>query len=146
MKQSIFLLALAACTFTACTKENDQQLEVPPTKENLAGTYVVGSIIVSYYGAPDRNVTNEVLAQECQRDDTYNLAADGTFSFSDEGVQCSSTRIPTTGAWGLEAGNKLNIDGEAFTIKSFTGKTLTTSDAVTYNGLNSTMVRTYYKR
>lgn len=146
MKQSILLLAMAACTFTACTKSNDEVVNVTLKKENLAGTYVVGSIVLSTYGAADQNVTNEVLAEECQRDDTYNLAADGSLTFSDEGMQCSNTRIPTTGTWDLEAGSKLTIDGEVFTVQNFDGKTLVTSDAVAYNGINGTMVRTYYKR
>lgn len=156
MKQNLVgCIAIAALALSSCTKDVNEVTPPPPTnpdksvavtKESVSGKYVVTAITLGDGGLVERDITTEVMPDECQRDDSYDLQLDGTLTYTDEGNQCTNTRPLTTGTWDLVTASEITIDGETHTIKSFNGKDLITQDQRNYNGDMRTITTFYQKQ
>lgn len=143
MKNAFFsALSFCALSFTACTKDNHEGVDtVPVTVEAIAGKYNLSVVTVTVNGGAPQDITAQKLPEDCQRDDSYSLGADGSFTYTDEGTQCTTTRPSTTGKWSLESSSQITIDGEVYNVRNFNGRSLIVTQQTTYNGANAEETR-----
>ena len=135
-------LSFCALSLTACTKDNHEGIDtVPVTTESVAGKYNLSVITISVNGGAAEDITAQKMPEECQRDDSYGLSVDGSFTYTDEGTQCTTTRPTTTGTWALQSGTQITIDGEVYNVRNFNGRTLIVTQQTTYNGANAEETR-----
>lgn len=135
------LSVLALLSTTSCNKDNGEPRQVTPTKENLAGTYKITSVKYQAGNSAEAEVfNNDLFFEACQRDDHYKLNADLSYQVQDAGTQCTP---PTdyTGDWAFINATTVEIDGEPFTIRSFTGTTLVVSASYGSDTITLTYVR-----
>ncbi len=120
MKKGLLLaLALPLFLFTSCEKD-DQKPNCETTMASLAGTYKITAADYKLTAnAPAQNVLTQMF-EPCQLDDTQTIEANGTWTYTDAGVQCGGNQ---TGTWSL-SGNTFTIGGETGTIVSYDCKTL----------------------
>lgn len=120
---------LTICSFllliSSCKKDDDDDNNDPTaiTKENLSANYkmVAG---VGKLGLLEIDVmNNDQFFPACQRDDIISLKQDFTYSTTDAGVVCTPSSTEE-GVWALPNTSTIIIDGETFTIISFTGTEL----------------------
>jgi hypothetical protein len=121
MKKTILALSVLALVFTACKKDKKDE-PVTPTKENLTGTYTRTAVTVSSGGFTVDAYNHDGGFEACDKDDTYKLNADLSYSIQDAGTVCSPSN-DEDGTWSL-SGTTLVLGGVEGTIKSWNGKTL----------------------
>ena len=121
MKKTLLAFsALALLTFGSCDKEDDVDTSI--TKEALAGSYKLTAITAKVGSFPEQDFTNQAL-EACERDDITTLKTDFTYTYTDAGTKCSPPS-DFTGTWGLPGNNKMEIDGDVYTIAKWDGKEL----------------------
>ena len=125
MKKTICALALFTLVFASCKK--DSTASITPTKENLAGTYIITAATVAANGQTVNVFDNADVSMNdfdpCKRDDQYKLNVDLSYAVIDAGTPCSPDNN-ATGTWELVNSSTISIDGSASTIKSWDGHTL----------------------
>lgn len=140
MKKTLFAFAaIVALATTSCKKEDTPAPAV--TKEKVAGTYKVATVMMSINGGAEQDITrdpNFSYYDECQLDDTQTFNTDGTYGYVDAGVQCSPAG-DMTGTWNLQSEKKITVDGNDFDIKSFNGSQLAISQTETSGGVTATV-------
>ena len=120
MKKSILALSMLALVFASCKKDKTDE-PVTPTKENLTGSYKLTAVKMT---SGTSTLDLFLLMDACDKDDSYLLNADNSYSVKDDGTMCSPSNDYTGGNWSLVNSTTINIDGEVGTIKSWNGKTL----------------------
>jgi len=130
MKKTILALAIIAGLASCKKTETPAPNTCVPSVSTIAGTYKVSSI--SYKESSSATATDMfVNYPDCQKDDTYQLNADGSVVFADAGVSCGlppAPGLPTS--WTLE-GNNTRIQMADFNmlIVSFDCSKLVVSEA-----------------
>ena len=118
MKKSI-IFCLALSLFFSCKKDKDGGGST--CKQDMAGisgTYKITSVTYKTSStAAEQDYYTLFFPDPCERDDVYNLKANGTYTFTDAGVKCSPPG-DFSGNWNVN-GNVGNIDGYSITIQSF---------------------------
>lgn len=142
MKSTFLCLSLFALLSTACKKDKDEAK--PVTKEDLAGTYVITSV-KAQAGTPNEVDYTELVFDDCQRDDTYVLKADGTYTIDDNANTCPDS--PEGGVWDFKD-NKFTIEAFSQTgnLKSWDGKTLVVENTVSVSGFTQTVQVTFTRQ
>ena len=140
------IAALALLTITSCDKEKDDDNEPSITKESLSGSYKLTAITAKVGSFPEQDYTDQVL-DDCQQDDIITLKTDFTFINADAGVKCSPAG-DYTGAWGLPGNNKIQIDGEEYTIAKWDGRELhgTATETDPTSGLQAVITVKYTRQ
>lgn len=128
--KTLALVVFTAATLTACKKDKDEAVE--PTKENLAGTYILSSLKLKINGG---EIDGMSQMEACNKDDEYTLKADGNFIYKDAGTVCSSDDSYTDN-WSI-SGKTISTPEYSGNVESFNGKTLViygkeTSGGITY--------------
>ncbi len=130
MKKTLFALAIIA-GFASCKKSTPAPVNTcVPSISTIAGTYKISSIS---YKVDASATPTDMFADfsDCQKDDTYQLNADGTVVFSDAGVSCNLPPLPglpTT--WTLESGNtRIQMADYNMLIVSFDCNTLVVKES-----------------
>ena len=136
LKNTLTLILISAATLTACKKDKEDILTV--NQENLAGTYTISSIMAKM-GSEEKNVTNDMIPEACQRDDEFVLHDDNTFEYNDVGTKCEDDDSFVS-EWYLD-NNELVLDNEIFTIEKLSNKGLVLKK--THTGNNMTVTVTY---
>ncbi len=134
MKKSVIALLTFATLATVSCKKEDKQEAPAVTKENIAGTYMVGSYKVQIGSGVEEDKTTEVF-EPCQLDDMTTFKTDLTYAVVDAGTQCSPA-TEESGAWDLPSSTSMVFDGETFTIKSWNGKELVLTQTDNSGGIN----------
>lgn len=142
MKKS-YLYFLASFSMTGlllagCSKKND---DPAPTMKNIAGTYKFSS-----FSAQVGSNKIDLLAQldACQRDDLFTLKEDSTLLYIDAGTKCTPPG-DGQGKWSVK-GNTFDLDGDQYTIKSFSGSSLVITAQETQGGITGTVTGTLTKQ
>jgi len=120
MKKMILALTVFTVVFTSCKKDNKNE-PVTPTKENLTGTYKLTAFTMT---SGTSTLDLFLMMDACDKDDSYKLNADNSYTIKDDGVVCAPSNDYTGGSWSLVNSTTININGEVGTIKSWNGKTL----------------------
>lgn len=133
------LVVLSAVAFSACSKNKEESLAV--TKDNLAGTYMITSIIAKQNSDPEQDVTDQYFDEACEIDDEYLLKASGSLDRFDGSTTCSPTNAYTGDTWA--------IDNKTIVFDDFYGDVikLTTTQMVlkfTMTVGNQSITVTYY--
>ena len=109
----VFILLLTL--FAACKKKDKT------CKQDTAGISGSHRVTTVTYKASassaEQDFYNQLYPDPCDRDDLVILKTDGTYTFTDAGVQC----VPTsddTGTWSV-SGSTVSIDGDPYIIESF---------------------------
>jgi hypothetical protein len=134
MKKILFTLSAFVLVLTSCDKEED---EPALTMDMIAGTYTLVSMKMKAGSNPEVDVTSYL--DNCEKDDTQTFAANGVYTYTDAGVQCSPS-VNATSTWSLPNVTTLILDGQSMTIKSFDGDKLELSE--TYTDMGTTYTRT----
>jgi len=121
MRKSILALSLLAL-LSSCDKDDDDNKEITPTVANLSGSYKITAATANIGGTSINLLSNEAYFENCEKDDLYLLNSNLSYEIKDQGTKCSPSG-DYVGTWSLN-GNKINIDGDEATIKSWNGKTL----------------------
>lgn len=146
MKKTLLAcLAIASLSLISCTKEEQEDVTFPITKENAAGTYTITSMMATVNGSAESSVFESAF-EECQRDDSYTLSINGSYTINDEGTQCSNARVPQAGTWELKDSKTITIDGEERVIHSFDGSRLVVIANYSANGMTGTVKTTFTKK
>ncbi|MCF6294413.1 MAG: lipocalin family protein [Flavobacteriaceae bacterium] len=114
MKKLILLFSVFALMLTSCNKDNDT-----PSQDSFIGTW-------TYYKSFENDV--EIELSDCDLQDTIQVNADGTFSFSDYDDFAGPCELDFsgTGTWeNVGDGNySTTIDGETSVVNlTFEGNT-----------------------
>lgn len=146
MKTTLLALAIIA-GFASCKKTETPPVNTcTPSISTIAGTYKISSIKYKVSSsATEADLFTNI--PDCQKDDTYQLNADGSVVFADAGVSCGlppAPGLPTS--WTLE-GNNTRIQMAEFnmTIVSFDCTSLVVSESDTFVAGDS-KVTTYVKQ
>jgi len=140
MRKSILALSLLALLSSCDKNDDDDNKEITPTVANLSGSYKVTAASANISGQTFNLLTNEMYFDNCQKDDLYVLNSNLSYEVKDQGTQCSPSSNDT-GTWSLN-GNKLAIDGDEATIKSWNGKAF----VVEFSDGSGTLSFTYTKQ
>jgi hypothetical protein len=137
MKKLLFFAAVAAFSFSSCSKTGIVQQTV--NTENVAGTYKIVSASSTVYGSTTATTDRLNNADmdynfwsDCEKDDLYTLASDGTFNYTDAGKSCS-TNGSFQGNWSLiDKSIKVSYTYlNNMTVSSLTSKNMTLTETVT---------------
>jgi hypothetical protein len=125
MKKNLLILTLITCTFFSCKKSDSTpaNTDCQLTAANIAGSYKVTALTYKTSASAAPLDIYTLSLQQCQRDDIYVLNTNGTVNYNDVGTVCSPSGT-TTGTWAL-SGSQLTIDGQSFTVTSYTCTTIT---------------------
>ena len=134
-------IAFTGLLFTSCKKEGDKT--IAPTRENLAGSYILVSIKYKTSSTPEVEVKDEIL-DDCQKDDIFTLNSNMSFTYVDAGVQCDPSGSYSDN-WVLE-GNTISFDMFEMPITKFDGKTLVGSTTEVEGGISFTYTITFSKQ
>jgi len=117
--KKIFLALIATCSLIACKKSSPAVETCTVNTNSIAGTYVVTAI--QYKQSSSAAATDAyALLSECQKDDTYELKADGALVKSEAANDCHLPPMPgTPEAWSLDKNNTVLIMGSEMNILSF---------------------------
>ena len=135
--KKILLYSLVICLFISCKKDKDNNCTL--SMSAAAGTYRITA--VKYKQTPtsaEQDYYNVLFTDACEKDDTYNFNANGTYIFTDAGVKCAPPG-DFTGTWSL-SGNTITIDTESGNVDLFNCSSIVVSvssvnvpgDKVTY--------------
>ncbi len=141
-KSVIALLTFATIVTVSCKKDNEETQAV--TKENIAGSYKVGSIKAQVSGGAEQDVTNDYF-EACELDDVVTLKTDLTYAQTDAGTQCSPS-TNESGEWNLSGTTIFVMDGETFAIKSWNGRQLVLTQTNNSSGVTATFTTTLDKQ
>jgi hypothetical protein len=137
MKKLALTLAIGTLTFVSCKKDNDCETNAT----SLALSYKTVSI--KYKQTPSSSEIDYFATLDaCEKDDVLTLNANGTYSYTDAGTQCSPAGS-YTGTWSV-SGNTITVDGDNGTIQSFDCNTLVLyieNSFVTGDRLTTTLVK-----
>ena len=114
--KKILLYSLVISLFISCKKDKDGNCTLSVSA--AAGTYRITA--VKYKQTPtsaEQDYYNTLFTDPCEKDDTYNFNANGTYIFTDAGVKCAPPG-DFTGTWSL-SGNTITIDGDPGNVESF---------------------------
>ena len=121
---------LIICLFSllwlaSCKKEEDTcQLDMA----GVAGTYRVTAVkYKASASASEVDYYDQFYPDPCERDDRITLNANGTYLFSDAGMQCSPPG-DDNGNWAL-GGNTIIVDGVPSNVDSYNCSTLVVSNS-----------------
>jgi len=120
MKKMILAFSVLTLVFASCKKDKIDE-PVTPTKENLTGSYKLTSFTMT---SGTSTLDLFLMMEACDKDDSYKLNADNSYTVKDDGIVCSPSNDYTGGSWSLVNSTTINLDGEIGTIKSWNGKTL----------------------
>jgi hypothetical protein len=136
------LLAICAvCTslfLTACHKENKEEDISTVTKEHIAGTYKVTSLLYTPAGGAQVDVLP--LVDNCQKGVKQTFNTDMTYQLD---IACDPTNNQS-GTWSLPSTTKIMINDIEADILSFDGHTLKLSTS-NFPGANGTVIETMTK-
>lgn len=129
MKKVLFALSALVILATSCKKDKDDDAQVTPTTQNLAGTYKVTKIEMQVTGQPAVDMTSQFNSQlePCQKDNVHKLNADLTYQWVDAGTKCDPDESYSD-TWSLTNSTTIVVDDATYTIKSFNGSTLVLSE------------------
>lgn len=144
MKKSLIALVAFVSIATFSCKKEDKQENPVATKENIAGTYTIGSYKMQTGTSAEQDVTVSVF-EPCQLDDMTTFKTDLTFTVVDAGTQCSPA-TDESGSWDLPTSTSMVFDGETFTIKSWNGKELVLTQTDNSSGTIVTSTLTINKQ
>jgi hypothetical protein len=124
MKNVMFgFIAISMLAIGSCKKSSSEAPGITPTTENLAGSYALVKVTATANGSStEMDVTNSALSP-CKKDDITTLYANGTWTLTDAGVQCSPPDN-ISGNWLLVNSTTIQRDGDLLTIKRFNGVNL----------------------
>ena len=145
MRKLVLGLAVIAA-FASCKKSDTPANNCTASTSTIAGTYKISAI---KYKADAASTEQDLFSNlpDCQKDDTYQLNADGTVVFADAGVSCGlppSPGLPTN--WTLESNNTIIKMAEfSLKISSFDCTTLVVTESDTF-AAGDTKTTTYVKQ
>ena len=130
MKKTLFALAVIG-GLASCKKSDNPANSCSASSTSIAGTYKISAIkYKANASAGETDLFSDL--QDCQKDDTYQLAADGSIVITDAGVSCGMPPSPgSVNGWRLDNNNTiLNMDDVQYKIESFncTSLVLSVSD------------------
>ena len=115
----------------ACKKSNDTPAI---TKENIAGTYQIMSIIRTF---PDGSQVDMFEnGQECNKDNQEKYETNGNWSYIDGGLICDPAQNGS-GTWELRS-DTLLVNEYPVVISKFDGSTMETIDEWSGNSVKTT--------
>ena len=120
MKKNLSFSAIVLLCLSSCKKSSSEET-LAITKENLVGSYKIGSVMVKASGTPEYNATDD-LYEACEKDDITTLNADFTLVNTDAGTQCSPVGNYED-TWSL-TGNFIEIEGYLLEIQKITRTSL----------------------
>jgi hypothetical protein len=121
MKRNLLFLAVSVLVLSSCKK--DKAEECPVTVEGLSGTFKLTSLVYVQTSSSDPQDWYEQVVDDCKKDDSYVLAANGDFNILDMGTVCQPSGS-FQGIWTLQD-NYINMDGfYAGTVESYNCQTL----------------------
>jgi hypothetical protein len=134
MKKLILSVAILATCLSACKKKsNDPAPMYKTTSQYLTAhswktTGATADKPVNYDGNSSTPPSADVWSQEqaCQKDDIVTFKADGTGTYVDAGVTCS-TNVVTNFTWSLNSNNELVVNVSKGTL----GGTYTQTSTIT---------------
>ena len=130
----LIALSAFAMLLAGCEKDEEDQAEL--TMTSLAGTYKVLSMTAQFgTSGPAIDIYSQMDA--CQKDDSQVLNANGTYSYMDDGTECSPSN-DATGTWSV-VNTTITMDGDTYTIESFDGDKLTVSSPYVFQGTTYTL-------
>jgi hypothetical protein len=118
MKRVIISLIAVSTMFSCKKSESVDTPQCPVNTTTVAGTYTLES--VSYKSAPDA-ASEDYFATlaDCQKDDTYTFAADGSINLNDVGVNCGLPPSPAE-SWAIEDNaTNFRLADNLYLIESF---------------------------
>ncbi len=136
-----FITVVSILCFSACKKSSSSSTAL--TMQNLAGTYMLTAMT----GKDSANNTIDIynfFLPPCEKDDKYQLNADGSYVITDAGVQCSPANT-SSGTWTL-SGNAISAGTLSGTIQKYDGKTLIVTGAQSLSGFNLLVTSTFTKQ
>jgi hypothetical protein len=146
MKKTILALAIIA-GFASCKKtETPAPNTCVPSVTTIAGTYKISSIKYKL-SASATEADLFIDAPDCQKDDTYQLNADGSVVFEDAGVSCGlppAPGLPTS--WSLVSDNtRIQMAEYNMLIVSFDCSKLVVAESDIF-AVGDTRTTTYVKQ
>jgi len=111
------ILALSLVFLFSC-KDKDEDL-CTTTTASVAGSYKITG--VSYKENANANEVDYFAVwtpDACERDDIITFNSNGTYQYTDAGVDCSPSGNDV-GTWALAGTTSMTIDGDAVTLESF---------------------------
>jgi hypothetical protein len=128
-----FLSLMIIASLISCKKTDKPADTCVASISSIAGTYKVTSVEYKLTSAATAADMFSNLP-DCQKDDTYQLNADGTVLFSDAGVSCGlppAPGLPTS--WSLESNNtRIQMAEYNMLIESFDCNSLVVSETDTF--------------
>jgi len=122
--KKLFLVLATASTFVACKKSSPATEDCAVTNASITGKYTITSVT---YKASSSAAETDMFAsmQDCQKDDSYDLKADGSLVIEEETNNCGMPQLPGSPTeWSLDKNNTELIMGANFKIVSFNCKKL----------------------
>jgi hypothetical protein len=118
--KKLILLVLLVSLFAACKKKDKT---CKPDMPGLSGSHRITAVTYKAdASAAEQNYYDILYPDACQKDDVVIFKSDGTYTFTDAGVQCTPASNDT-GDWSVSS-NTITIDGDPFSIQSFNCSTL----------------------
>ena len=136
MKKIILSLVVLSTVLVSC-KKTDKNCDL--NANNLVGTY---RLTAATYKANTATAAIDLFAtlSPCEKDDLLILNSGGTYTYTDAGVVCSPSGNDT-GLWSF-SGSTLIIDGDAYSVPSFSCSGMTITQAGTTPGELTTLTLT----
>ena len=118
MKNLFFVLAVASA-IVSCKKSSPAENICSVNTTTIAGTYTISA--VTYKASSSDSETDLFTSMpDCQKDDTYELKADGSVAISEAANDCGLPPLPGTPSdWSLQNDNKVLVLGTNLDIVSF---------------------------
>lgn len=128
-----FLPLIIIASLISCKKTDKPTNDCIASISSIAGTYKVTSV---QYKVSSSATAADMFSSlpDCQRDDTYQLNADGSVVVADAGVSCGlppAPGLPTS--WSLESNNtRIQMAEYNMLIESFDCNSLVVSETDTF--------------
>lgn len=123
MKKLFFMASITAMA-VSCKKSSPATEGCTVNANSIAGKYTTASIV--YKSSSTASPTDVFSSmEECEKDDSYELKADGTVVISSEALGCGTPPAPgLPSEWSLDKNNTVLIMGAELLIQSFDCKKL----------------------
>jgi hypothetical protein len=123
MKNLLFIIA-AGAAFASCKKATPAEETCTVNTTSIVGKYTITAI--SYKSSASATAMDVFASMnECQKDDTYDLKADGSVVIAEEANNCGTPPPPgTPSTWSLSSDNTRLSMGNIMEIQSFDCKKL----------------------